>query len=114
MGPPAVDYAPAPAYQPAPPAGYAPAPEGAITISGYVTSMQGAPVAGIMVTMAGSREGRIVTDGSGYYAFSGLTPGSYSIRPTGGGCAFAPDVVNLNNLVRSVTQNIVVSGCGGW
>ena len=106
-----------PVPAPAPVVVAAPAPafvEGGLAISGHVTSIQGAPVAGITVTLAGSREGRIVTDGSGYYVFPGLAPGSYSVRPTGGGCAFAPDVVNLNNLDRSITQNIVVSGCGGW
>jgi hypothetical protein len=86
---------------------------GSLSISGYVTSVQGAPVAGIMVTLAGSREGHIVTDSSGYYIFADLPPGSYAIRPTGD-CAFSPDVVNLNNLGASFTQNIIVSGCGGW
>lgn len=86
---------------------------GSITISGRVMSMQGAPVPGIMVTLAGTQEGHIVTDGSGSYAFSGLPPGSYAIRPTGP-CAFAPDVANLNNLYGSVTQDIIVSGCNGW
>jgi hypothetical protein len=115
--------APAPVYAAPAPVYVAPAPvpapapmyaAGPIAITGYVTSMQGVPVAGITVTLAGNREGRIVTDNSGYYAFSGLMPGSYSIRATGGRCAFAPDVVNLNNLGNSVTQNIIVSGCGGW
>jgi hypothetical protein len=87
---------------------------GPVTISGNVTTVDGAPVPGIMVTLAGSQEGHIVTDNSGYYVFSGLPPGSYAIRPTGGGCAFAPDVVNLNNLYASVNQNIIVSGCPGW
>jgi Carboxypeptidase regulatory-like domain/WXXGXW repeat (2 copies) len=109
VGPPAY-VEPAPGY-----AAPAPAYEaGNLSISGYVTSMQGTPVAGITVTLAGSREGRIVTDGSGFYVFSGLPFGSYSVRPVGGGCAFAPDVVNLNNLGSNVTQNITVSGCGGW
>jgi hypothetical protein len=92
----------------------APAPAyGGITISGRVMSMQGAPVAGITVVLAGTQEGRIVTDASGTYAFSGLPPGSYAVRPTGP-CAFSPDVANLNNLYGSVTQDIIVSGCGGW
>ena len=86
---------------------------GGITISGRVMSMQGAPVPGIMVTLAGTQEGQIVTDGSGSYVFGGLPPGSYAIRPSGP-CAFAPDVANLNNLYGSVTQDIIVSGCGGW
>jgi hypothetical protein len=91
-----------------------PAYGGSISISGRVMSLQGTPVPGIMVTLAGTQEGQIVTDGSGYYAFRGLPPGSYAVRPTGGGCAFAPDVANLNNLYGSVTQDIIVSGCGGW
>jgi hypothetical protein len=97
------------------PVGPAPAYAGGpVSISGHVTTVDGAPVPGIMVTLAGSQEGHIVTDNSGYYVFSGLPPGSYAIRPTGGGCAFAPDVVNLNNLYASVNQNIIVSGCPGW
>ena len=94
----------------------APAPSyaGNITISGHVATVEGAPVPGVVVTLAGTQEGRIVTDNSGYYVFGGLPPGSYAVRPTGGGCAFAPDVANLNNLYGSVTQNIVVSGCPGW
>lgn len=100
----------APAYA-APPTAYA---QGSISISGYVINVQGSPVPGITITLAGSREGRLVTDGNGYYAFTDLYPGSYSVRATGGNCAFAPDVVNLNDLGYSVTQNITVTGCGGW
>jgi hypothetical protein len=87
---------------------------GAISISGHVTDMQGAPVSGIVVILAGTQQGEIVTDGSGAYVFSGLPPGSYSVRPTGGGCAFAPDVANLSNLGTSVAQDIIVEGCPGW
>ncbi len=87
---------------------------GAISISGHVTDMQGAPVSGIVVTLAGSQQGEIVTDGSGAYVFSGLPPGSYSVRPIGGGCAFSPDVANLSNLGTSVAQDIIVEGCPGW
>lgn len=94
-----------------PPAG--PGYGGGVTISGRVMSMQGAPVSGIMVTLAGTQEGRIVTDGSGSYVFAGLPPGSYAVRASGP-CAFAPDVANFNNLYGTVTQDIIVSGCGGW
>ena len=108
------EYAEQPDY--GAPAYAAPAPSyaGNITISGHVATVEGAPVPGVVVTLAGTQEGRIVTDNSGYYVFGGLPPGSYAVRPTGGGCAFAPDVANLNNLYGSVTQNIVVSGCPGW
>jgi hypothetical protein len=66
-----------------------------------------------MVMLAGAQGGQIVTDGSGAYVFSGLSPGSYAVRPTGD-CAFAPDVANFNDLYTNVTQDIIVSGCGGW
>jgi hypothetical protein len=85
-----------------------------ITISGHVTAPNGAPVPGILITLAGTQEGQILTDESGTYGFSGLPPGSYAVRPTGGGCYFAPDVANLNNLGGDVVQDIVVSGCPGW
>jgi hypothetical protein len=95
------------------PPGALPANDG-ITISGHVTDLQGAPVPGVVVKLSGAREGEVLIDDSGAYRFSDLPPGSYSIRPTGGGCAFAPDVANLSNLGGSVVQDIIVSGCPGW
>jgi hypothetical protein len=94
----------------------APAPVfggGGIAISGRVMTMQGTPVPGIMVTLAGSQQGSAVTDGNGSYVFSGLPPGSYAVRPNGN-CAFSPDVANFNDLYTNVAQDIIVSGCGGW
>jgi len=102
-----------PVYVEPVPVGPAPAYAG-ITISGYVTDTRGAPVPGITVLLAGTHQGQVVTDDTGAYVFSGLPPGSYSIRPTGYGCAFAPDVANLNNLGGSVAQDIIVAGCPGW
>lgn len=109
-----VFIAPEPVYDGPGYAAPAPAYGGPITISGHVTTVDGAPVPGVMVTLAGTQEGHLVTDNSGYYVFGGLPPGSYAVRPSGGGCAYAPDVANLNNLYGSVTQDIVVSGCPGW
>jgi hypothetical protein len=83
-----------------------------VAISGRVTTAQGVAVPGITVTLAGSREGRVVTDGAGYYFFGVFPPGSYSVRPSGP-CAFSPDVVNLNNLYSSITQDFIASGCSG-
>jgi len=47
----------------APPVVSDPAYGGGVTISGRVMSMQGTPVPGIVVTLAGTQEGQIVTDG---------------------------------------------------
>jgi hypothetical protein len=84
-----------------------------LTIGGRVTTAQGVAVPGITVTLAGSHEGTAVTDGAGYYFLGEYPPGSYSVRPSGS-CAFSPDVVNLNNLNSSVTQDFIASRCRVW
>jgi len=88
-----------------------PAPGGPISIVGRVTGSNGAPVPGIPIVLAGTSEARAITDGSGNYAFTGLRPGSYAVRPTAPGCGFRPDVVNLNDLGGPVVQDFSTS-CG--
>src|SRR5262245_40294699 len=78
-------------------------------ISGRVTK-NGIGIPGVTVTLAGSKSMATTTDWNGNYAFYGLSNGSYSVRPTKTSCSFAPDVVNLNNLTTSVTQNFTASG----
>lgn len=87
-----------------------------VVISGRIVAPDGRPLPGVTVMLAGTSEGRAVTDGNGAYVFSGLTPGSYAVRPSPDGrrCAFGPDVVNLNNLGGSVVQNFSASCEGGW
>lgn len=82
-----------------------PGPAAPLSIVGRIVLQNGAPVPGITVVLAGSSEGRSVTDGNGSYAFNGLPPGSYAVRPNARRCSFGPDVVNLNNLGRSTVQN---------
>src|SRR4051812_25581458 len=86
-----------------------------ITISGRVTDANGLALAHLTVTLSGNVQTTKQTDAQGNYAFTGLNPGSYSVRPTLTGCAFQPDVVNLNNLTASSVQNFGGSGtaCGG-
>jgi hypothetical protein len=88
---------------------------GAIVISGSVTGGSGLPVSGVTIHLDGSSQSVATTSAAGTYSFSGLAPGSYSVRPTRSGCSFSPDVVNLNNLTASVTQSFSSSGpsCGG-
>jgi hypothetical protein len=80
-------------------------PRGGISISGQVIDQLGRPAAGITIVLAGTSEGRTVTDGAGRYVFMGLAPGSYAVRPTDPRCGFRPDVMNLNNLGSNATQN---------
>jgi hypothetical protein len=85
-----------------------------IEISGQIVDATGLPLPGVTVTLAGSAD-VVQTEVDGSYAFTQLAPGSYSVRPTFNQCSFQPDVVNLNNLNASATQNFGGSGqgCGG-
>ena len=85
---------------------------GNIVISGRVTTSSGTGLGNVTVTLAGSASTSRQTTSTGAYSFGGLAAGSYSVRPTRTNCAFTPDVVNLNNLNRSVTRNFVGSGAG--
>ena len=80
-------------------------PRGGISISGQVIDQTGRPAAGITIVLAGTSEGRTVTDGAGRYVFMGLAPGSYAVRPNDPRCGFRPDVMNLNNLGSNAIQN---------
>jgi hypothetical protein len=78
---------------------------GGISIEGRIVDQAGRPAAGITVVLAGRSEGRAVTDGNGRYAFTGLVPGSYAVRPNDPRCGFGPDVMNLNHLAANAVQD---------
>ncbi|HVV48107.1 MAG TPA: carboxypeptidase regulatory-like domain-containing protein [Polyangia bacterium] len=82
---------------------------GPLTISGVVSS-GGAPVPGALVALNGSAQGTRVTDETGAYSFA-VASGSYSLKVTGACGSFAPDVVNLNNVRSSKTQNFTGAAC---
>ena len=87
---------------------------GTITISGTISDASGLPLGGVTVHLDGTSQA-VVVESNGTYSFSGLRAGSYSVRPTLNGCAFVPDVVNLNNLSTNAVQSFGGSGasCGG-
>ncbi len=85
------------------------ATSGSLTLSGKVTS-EGAPVPGVLVTLAGSTQGTRITDETGSYKFS-VNPGSYSLQPSETCSSFSPGVSNLNNVRTSRTQNFAATQC---
>lgn len=90
------------------PASSAGGTSGSLTLSGVVTSA-GHPVPGALVTFSGSAQGFRYADETGAYSFL-VNPGSYSIQVSGGCESYSPNVVNLNNLTTSKTENFVGSG----
>ena len=56
-------------------------------ISGTIT---GAGVSGTTVKLSGTATATTTTDGSGYYSFSGLDNGSYTVTPSKTGYSFSP------------------------
>ena len=58
------------------------------TVSGRIVDGQGDPVSG--VTVSSDLGHTVTTDDKGNYTLTGLTPSSYEITPTKGGCTFIP------------------------
>lgn len=68
---------------------------------------------GITVKLTGAQQQTVVTDANGAFRFQ-VPPGSYSLRASKTGATFTPDVVNLNNLSKSVIQDFTCAGaCSG-
>src|SRR5664279_1983633 len=81
-----------------------------ITISGRVTLSNGTAVPGVPVRLTGRSQATAISSSTGNYSFTGLAPGSYTLRSEKTGCAFTPEVANLNNLTANATRNFVGSG----
>jgi hypothetical protein len=82
---------------------------GSLTVSGKVTS-SGAPVPGVLVSLAGGAQGFRITDETGGYSFA-VNSGSYSLKLSGPCTSFTPDVTNLNNIKTSQTENFQGTNC---
>ena len=79
-------------------------------IAGRVTDSDGNPVAGVNVNLTGTSSGSVITDGTGDYAFSGLSPGgNYSVTATQAGFSFFPQVKNFGTGFRPFTGNFIVN-----
>jgi len=52
------------------------------TISGRITTPDGSPLAGVTLNLSGGRTGRVITDASGNYSFTGVSTDSfYTVTP---------------------------------
>jgi 6-phosphogluconolactonase (cycloisomerase 2 family) len=64
-------------------------------ISGTVT-VNGAPVSGVTLALAGADTGTATTDAGGAYRFRELADGSYTLTPTKAGCTFSPASLHVS------------------
>ncbi len=66
-----------------------PGPEPSYSVSGIVTS-DGSPVSGVTISLTGGATSSTTTDSNGFYGFSGLDNGNYTITPNKSGYTFTP------------------------
>jgi len=58
--------------------------------SGYFGAGKTIGIAGVTMALSGSSSGTSTTDTNGYYTFTGLVDGSYTVTPSSGSYAFIP------------------------
>jgi hypothetical protein len=85
------------------------ATSGSLKISGQVTSA-GHPVAGATVSLTGSAQGTRISDETGAYSFS-VNPGSFTLNIAGACSSFTQNLIHLNNITSSRTQNFTGNTC---
>ena len=74
-------------------------------ISGNVLTSIGSPVEGVAMALTGAAELEDITDSLGYYEFTGLAAGVYSVEPSKAGMEFSPAVRHYEPLNRDQTRN---------
>ncbi|MET0648421.1 MAG: DUF2012 domain-containing protein, partial [Pyrinomonadaceae bacterium] len=74
------------------------------TLAGRVTS-GGSGLAGVNVTLSGSKSGTATTDSNGAYSFTVAAEGSYTVTPAKKHYTFAPPSRSFNNLSSAQTAD---------
>jgi len=67
--------------------------EGVRFVEGVIKDDKGAPIAGVLVHLTGTKVMDVVTDGAGRYRFDNLPDGTYFVTPEKAGRIFAPAAV---------------------
>lgn len=72
------------------------------SIKGYVKDAQGVGIGGVTMNLTGTVSKTTVTASSGYYEFTGLASGNYTVTPTKTGYSFSP----VSRSTTSLSGNI--------
>jgi outer membrane receptor protein involved in Fe transport len=80
--------------------------QGTATLSGHVTDVQGAPLAGARITMRGPSTYTTTTDAAGSFSVSSVTPGVYSVNASRAGYNSATEVIAF---VAGQSQKVTVA-----
>jgi hypothetical protein len=87
------------------------------TISGRVTTADGAPLAGVTMRLSGARSAKVITDSSGNYSFRNIdTDNFYTVTPSLVNYHFGPEnqsfslLANKTDAMFTATRDAVVSG----
>ncbi|OGS22385.1 MAG: hypothetical protein A2252_02245 [Elusimicrobia bacterium RIFOXYA2_FULL_39_19] len=71
------------------------------SISGYVRDGSASPIIGALLTLSGDDNYGITTDTGGYYSFTNLNTGTYTITPSKTNYSFSPDELTYSPLNAS-------------
>lgn len=83
-----------------------------VSIGGQIVE-NSLPLAGVVVTLAGSQVATTQTNASGNYTFAGLpSAGNYLITPTLSGHSFGPQSLSYTNLAANITNANFVGSTG--
>jgi hypothetical protein len=87
------------------------------SISGRITTAEGAGLAGVTLNLSGARTGRVITDSNGNYRFNNIdTENFYTVTPELVNYHFGPAsrsfslLANMTDAVFTATRDAVVSG----
>ncbi len=66
------------------------------TISGTITSMDGSPLGGVVVSLSGAATDKTITDSNGFYRFENVPGyGSYTVEPSRVNYSFQPNTLSF-------------------
>ncbi|HET6456896.1 MAG TPA: carboxypeptidase regulatory-like domain-containing protein, partial [Armatimonadota bacterium] len=88
-------------------------------VSGYIVDSVDAGIEGVTVTLSGDESGSTTTDANGFYTFSNIPNGSYTVTPAKADLEFTPDhqditVVDADEVVTDMVGDSIHYTISGY